>query len=170
MERTSFGNMGCSIARALERVGEWWTLLILRDAFHGVRRFDQFQSNLGISSNVLADRLAKLVDAGILEKNRSAADGRSFEYRLTGKGSDLYPVLVALAVWGDRWEGDPRGPRLRLVEGDSGRSVPPIALRAADGRILQPHQVVPVAGPGADADTRRLLAFGDGARGPARPD
>ncbi|MCP4328488.1 MAG: helix-turn-helix transcriptional regulator [Alphaproteobacteria bacterium] len=166
MERTSFATRECPIARALDLVGEWWTLLILRDAFHGIRRFDEFQRDLGIASNVLAERLAKLVRGGVFEKRRAAEDGRSFEYRLTEKGLDLYPVLVALAVWGDRWDGDPLGPRLRLVERDGGRPVPPIAVRDADGRAMRPHQVRVVAGPGAGPETLRLLGHGDG-DGPA---
>src|SRR5437588_10055882 len=102
--------MRCSVARTLGLVGEWWTLLVLRDSFRGVRRFDDFQRNLGIARNVLADRLATLVEAGILERRRYQERPERFEYRLTDKGRDLYPVIVTLMQWGDRWAADPSGP------------------------------------------------------------
>lgn len=103
MKKTSFADMNCSIAQALEIVGEWWTLLILRDVFLGVRRFDDFVERLGISRNVLADRLDKLVAAGVLDR-RPYDEGRGrYDYVLTDKGRDLWPVLTTLREWGDRW-------------------------------------------------------------------
>jgi DNA-binding HxlR family transcriptional regulator len=95
--------MDCSIARSLEIVGEWWSLLILREAFQRVRRFDDFQENLGIARNVLTTRLNKLVENGILEKRLYQSNPDRHEYRLTEKGLDLYPVLVTLMQWGDKW-------------------------------------------------------------------
>ena len=107
--------MECSVARTLDVVGEWWTLLVLRDAFSRVRRFEDFQKSLGIARNVLADRLQTLVDNGILERRPYQERPERHEYRLTQKGLDLYPVLVSLMRWGDRWAfgADPAPVRLR---------------------------------------------------------
>ena len=103
MRRASFDEMHCSIAQALEIVGEWWTLLIIRDAFLGVRRFDDFVERLGISRNVLSDRLGTLVDAGVLWR-RPYDDGRDrADYLLTDKGRALWPVITSLRQWGDEW-------------------------------------------------------------------
>src|SRR6478672_1167773 len=102
-ERTSYKDYACSIAQTLEIVGEWWTLLIVRDAFFGVRRFDDFVERLGISRNILTDRLDKLVDAGVLARRPyDEARGRN-DYVLTDKGRALWPVLTALRQWGDEW-------------------------------------------------------------------
>ncbi len=114
MKRSSVDHLNCSIARTLEIVGEWWTLLIIRDAFLGLRRFDDIQRDLGISRNILSDRLGTLVEHGIFERRRYQEHPERFEYRLTEKGIDLYPVVVTLLRWGDRWES-PDGPPLRLV-------------------------------------------------------
>ena len=102
MQRTSFSDMPCPIARSLEHVGEWWSLLILRDAFGGLTRFDEFQKNLGIAPNMLVRRLAALVDAGLLEKQRYSERPPRDEYRLTARGRDFKPVLVELAAFGRR--------------------------------------------------------------------
>jgi len=102
MRRTSFGNMQCPIARSLERVGEWWSILILRDAFHGLRRFDEFQENLGIAPNMLARRLKALVEAGLLERRRYNDRPPRNEYLLTQAGRDFRPVLWALLAWGNK--------------------------------------------------------------------
>lgn len=103
------GEPSCSIARTLEVIGDRWTMLILRDAFRGVRRFDAFQGDLGIARNLLTDRLTKLVEHGVLEKQLYQAHPPRYEYRLTRKGIDLSPALVALMRWGDKWlaEGEP---------------------------------------------------------------
>ena len=103
MKRTSFAGMHCSVGRTLEVVGEWWTLMVLRSSFRGVRRFDDIQRELGIARNVLADRLTTLVDERILERRRYQERPARYEYRLTEKGRDLYPVIVSLMAWGDRW-------------------------------------------------------------------
>src|SRR2546425_1135710 len=101
MRRKTFAHMNCSIARALEQIGEWWTFLILREAFMGTRRFDGFQHNLGIARNILSARLKKLVARGILRRSVAADDARRIDYRLTDKGRALFPVLMALGQWGD---------------------------------------------------------------------
>ena len=100
MRRKTFGNMQCPIARSLERVGEWWSILILRDAFHGLSRFDEFQENLGIAPNMLARRLKSLVEAGLLERRRYSERPPRHEYVLTQAGRDFRPVLWALLAWG----------------------------------------------------------------------
>lgn len=103
MRKASFADMHCSVAQSLEVVGEWWTLLILRDAFLGVRRFDEFVSRLGIARNVLTNRLETLVEAGVLERRPyDEARGR-YDYVLTDKGRALWPVMTALRQWGDEW-------------------------------------------------------------------
>src|SRR4051794_19483216 len=110
MLRSEYKGQHCAVAGALELIGERWTLLIVRDAFLGIRRFDDFQRNLGVARNVLQTRLERLVEAGILRRERYQERPDRFEYRLTSKGVDLWPVLVALMKWGDRHlfpEGSP---------------------------------------------------------------
>jgi DNA-binding HxlR family transcriptional regulator len=120
MERKSFSDMDCSIAQCLEAVGEWWSLLIVRDAFLGVRRFDDFQQHLGISRNVLRQRLTHLMAFGILEKVPYSTRPPRSEYQLTAKGMDLWPVLASLRRWGDR-HAAPDGPPLVFVHRACGR-------------------------------------------------
>jgi DNA-binding HxlR family transcriptional regulator len=107
--------MPCSIARTLEVVGEWWTMLVVREAFNGVRRFDEFQARLGIARNVLATRLQSLVDHEIVERRLYQERPERYEYRLTDKGRDLYPVLISMMRWGDKWEVGADGPPVRLT-------------------------------------------------------
>ncbi|HEX2311187.1 MAG TPA: helix-turn-helix domain-containing protein, partial [Vicinamibacterales bacterium] len=111
----TYDNQVCSVARALEAIGDRWTMLVIRDAFHGVHRFEDFQQRLGIARNVLSDRLNRLVDDGILAKRAYQERPERFEYRLTEKGRDLYPVVAALLAWGDRWTPSPEGPPVRLL-------------------------------------------------------
>lgn len=114
MQRKRFDDSSCPVARSLERVGEWWTILILRDAFFGLTRFDEFQKSLGIAPNMLARRLATLVEQGLLEKHQYQQKPPRFEYRLTARGRDFRPVLLALAEWGDKHfsqGGDPAQPQ-----------------------------------------------------------
>src|ERR1700758_2585129 len=101
MRHKNFGNLQCPIARSLERVGERWSILILRDAFHGLTRFDQFQKSLDIAPNILARRLKSLVERGLLEKRPYRERPKRFEYLLTAKARDFRPVLVSLIAWGN---------------------------------------------------------------------
>jgi DNA-binding HxlR family transcriptional regulator len=119
LPRTYDGQV-CSVARALERIGDRWTMLIIRDAFRGVRRFDDFQRELGVARNVLTDRLGRLVDDGILERRIYQERPERFEYRLTEKGIDLWPVLVSLMRWGDRYDPADGGPPTVVVHRDCG--------------------------------------------------
>jgi DNA-binding HxlR family transcriptional regulator len=125
----------CAIPAALEAVGERWSFLILRGAFNGLRHFEEFQSTLGIARNILSNRLARLVEHEILQREPDPADRRKVAYLLTQKGQALLPVLIALRQWGERWvSGTPGNPV--LVDRDTRRPVAPICVQAADGRPL----------------------------------
>ena len=125
----------CALPAALEAVGERWSFLILRGVFNGLHHFEEFQSTLGIARNILSNRLARLVENDILTREPDPADRRKVAYRLTPKGRELLPVLVALRQWGERWvSGVPSNPV--LVDRQSRRPVSPMAVRAADGRPL----------------------------------
>ncbi len=162
MPRSSLADIDCSIAQTLDVVTEWWTLLILRNAFHGMRTFDAFQEHLEISPSVLSARLKKLTDRGILEKRPSSTDGRSHEYRLTRRGLDLYPVLIALKDWGEKWVPNGRGRRMELIEKATGKPIRGAAVLSHDGRPLDPWDVQPTAGPGADDKIRGLMRKASG--------
>ncbi len=148
VERKSFGEMHCSVAQCLEIVGEWWTMLIVRDAFLGVRRFDQFRSRLGISSNILTERLRRLVDAGIFVRVGYTTRPPRFEYRLTDKGRDLWPVITTMRQWGDRYAA-PRGAPIEVVHTACGHATQAVLVCAACGGPLAARDVRAVAGPGA---------------------
>jgi len=145
MKLKTFDHFNCSLAQTLSVIGEHWTLLIIRDAFFGLRRFDEFHNSLGISRNVLSVRLKKLVTAGILEKT----DGPGHpEYRLTEKGLALQPALVAMTHWGDTYLPHPEGRRLTFVDRRDGKPIKPVGIYAADGRRLKPKEIKAKAGPG----------------------
>jgi len=155
MKRKTFGRMNCSIARALELVGEWWTMLILREAFLGTRRFQEFQRNLGIARNILSARLKKLVSRGILQRSAArGGGGRRLEYRLTEKGRAFFPVLMALMQWGDRFAARAGGPPVRVVDRASGEPIGELNVLSRDGRVLSAADVRMVPGPGAGPLTR----------------
>ncbi len=158
MQRKSFEAMNCSVAQCLEVVGEWWSMLIVRDAFLGVRRFDDLQSRLGISRNVLTTRLSSLVEAGVLEKVPYQERPLRHEYRLTDKGRDLWPVLTAMREWGDRWAA-PDGAPLELVHDACGEVLRLTHTCSACGEPVDRRSVHPRPGPGArpgDAVTEAL--------------
>ena len=157
MERKRFGRMVCPIARSLERVGEWWSILILRDALHGLTRFDQFQKSLGIAPNMLARRLNALVDAGLLERRRYSEHPPRDEYVLTARGRDFRPVLVALLAWGNRHFA-PEGASVLLVDAKTGAAVDPILVDSATGRPIKEPDFALAAGPAATEGVRRRYA------------
>jgi len=141
--------MNCSLAQTLNVIGERWTLLILRDAFFGAKRFGQFERSLGIAKNILTARINLLVDEGILEK-RDSPEGAHSEYVLTEKGWDLQPVLLAMTHWGDKHKPDARGKRLVFVERETGKPIRPMSAVSRDGRSLRPREIQAKAGPALD--------------------
>jgi DNA-binding HxlR family transcriptional regulator len=148
MRRISFADMTCSLARALEVVGEWWTLLVLRDLFVGLTRFEDICADLGVATNVLTDRLATLVDHGLVERRRYQDHPERFDYVLTEKGRDLFPAIAALVRWGDRWESGEAGAPMTLVHRDCGEATEALVVCSKCGRPLDAGNVVAVAGPG----------------------
>ncbi|MFK3819655.1 winged helix-turn-helix transcriptional regulator [Pseudomonas sp. NPDC089407] len=129
-------NAQCPVARALEVLGDRWALMILRDAFDGLRRFSEFQKNLGLAKNILASRLKLLVESGLLVM-QPASDGSAFkEYVLTEKGRSVFPVVVGLRQWGERFLFEAGEARSELVEGASGQGLETMQVRALDGRVL----------------------------------
>jgi DNA-binding HxlR family transcriptional regulator len=158
MQRTSFEDVNCSVAQCLEVVGEWWTPLIIRDAFLGVRRFDDFQARLGISRNILNHRLSHLVDHGVLERLPYQDNPPRSDYRLTDKGRDLWHVIAAMRQWGDRWAA-PDGPPLRIRHKSCGRLMHAVAVCSHCGEPLDARSVTAEPGRGAkegDFDRTRL--------------
>jgi DNA-binding HxlR family transcriptional regulator len=143
----SYDNLDCSVARSLEVIGERWTVLIIRDAFFGVRRFDDFQKDLGIARNVLQTRLTHLVEEGILVRVPYQERPMRHEYRLTEKGIDLWPVIVAMMGWGDRHAGSPAGPPTTLFHRECGGPVTDRGICADCGAVLTARDVRRVVRP-----------------------
>ncbi|MGH3978566.1 MAG: winged helix-turn-helix transcriptional regulator [Pseudonocardiaceae bacterium] len=137
----------CSIARALEVIGDRWTMLVIRDAFLGVRRFDDFQRSLGVARNVLTDRLNRLCDDGVLQRRRYQQRPARYEYELTQRGLDLWPVLVSLLTWGDRYLAEAGPPRL-ILHRDCGGPITERAACSTCGTLLDPGDVTTSPGPG----------------------
>ncbi len=152
MRRASFEDMSCSIARSLEIVGEWWTLLIIRDAFFGVTRFEDFQERLGVARNILTKRLDTLVETGVMERcvydeRRDRAD-----YVLTKMGRDLWPVLVTMRQWGDKWVTGRGKEPIELLHTSCGSRTTAHLVCDRCGRRLNAREVRAVAGPGHDTE------------------
>jgi DNA-binding HxlR family transcriptional regulator len=147
--RTWFTNENCSVARTLEIIGERWTLLVLREAFLGVRRFEGFQRNTGAARNILAARLKKLVERGVLERRRYEEHPPRFEYRLTQKGLDLYPILVSLMRWGDTYVADADGPAVVLEHKACGSDASPHLVCSECGGEVGARDVIAKPGRGA---------------------
>ena len=163
--------MPCPIARGLDRVGEWWSMLILRDAFAGLSRFDEFQRSLGIAPTMLARRLNALVESGMLERRRYNERPPRDEYVLTESGADFRPVLVALMAWGNRHFA-PEGASIEIVDSRTGVPADPVLVDRASGRPVAAPDFALAAGPAATEAVRRRLARGSGLLGgpPAPPD
>jgi DNA-binding HxlR family transcriptional regulator len=158
MKRKSFEAMQCPVARSLERVGEWWSMLILRDAFYGIRRFDDFIQSLGIAPNILSRRLADLVQAGLLERRPYSTRPRRYEYVLTEQGRDFRPVLLALMAWGNRHFA-PEGPSIVLTDTATGLPVELAQVDLNTGERIARSRHVVLAGPAADERTRASVEF-----------
>jgi DNA-binding HxlR family transcriptional regulator len=161
MRRSSFADMQCSVAQSLEIIGEWWTLLIIRDAFLGVTRFEDFQQRLGIARNILTARLDTLVEAGVMERHvYDEARDRS-DYRLTAMGRALWPVLTTLRQWGDKYlVGRGNEPVLLRHESCGHRTTAHLACDHC-GERLAPRDAKVYAGPGYPDDTPRPPALRD---------
>jgi DNA-binding HxlR family transcriptional regulator len=152
VERKSFADMDCSVAQCLEVIGEWWSMLIVRDAFMGVTRFEEFQRRLGISRNILHQRLNTLVDMGVLVKVPYSQHPPRHDYRLTDKGRDLWPVLTAMRQWGDR-HAAPSGPPIEIVHKSCGSRSEAVLVCGSCGESLGPRDVEAVPGSGRAQST-----------------
>jgi DNA-binding HxlR family transcriptional regulator len=148
----AFADLNCSIAKPLSVLGERWALLVIRDVSLGRCRFEEIQSSLGLASNVLSQRLATLIDEGILERRPYGARPDRFEYGLTEKGRELTPVLWALLRWGDKWTTGEAGPPLELVHADCGEVFHMLPTCSACGEELIPGRDHIRARPGPGAD------------------
>ncbi|WP_296448195.1 winged helix-turn-helix transcriptional regulator [Rhodoferax sp. UBA5149] len=135
MSRKRFSEMNCPVAQTLEQIGDWWTLLIIRDALNGVKTFTEFQERTGIAKNILTERLGTLVENGIMVREKTRPEVNRYHYRLTAKGEALLPILIAIIQWGDQWVYGGEGP-LRIVDAKSKETIRPLTIQAADGRPL----------------------------------
>jgi DNA-binding HxlR family transcriptional regulator len=153
MRRTRFDDWDCSVARSVDILGDWWTPMVIRSALLGARRFEQFTEALGIPRNVLTERLNRLVDEGIMEKVEYQERPVRHEYRLTEKGIGLYPVIVTMLEWGNRWlDWEDEGPPVHLVDRATGEPVEPVLVDARTGAPLDARS------------TRAAYVRGDGSR------
>lgn len=152
----------CSIAQSLEVIGERWSLLIVRDVLNGNRRFSEIQASLGVARNVLSARLQRLVAEGILERRAYQESPERFEYFLTEKGLDLWPALIALLNWGDRYSSGPEGPPKIIVHKVCGGRVSERGICEACGQVLNARDARQTPGPGSP-----LALAGDAEREPA---
>lgn len=144
--KKSFANMTCSIAQALDIIGEWWTILILRDLmiFGGRRRFEQLKEGLGISRNILTERLRKLTEENIVSKVPISDGARRMEYQLTDKGWDLMPVMLSLSQWYKQWRPDPENDNMAFIDKKYQQHIEKIEVLSKDGRKLKPTDILPV--------------------------
>ncbi|AFT69271.1 Putative transcriptional regulator family [Alloalcanivorax dieselolei B5] len=139
MTRKRFDDLDCSVACALDQVGDWWSLLVVKEAMLGTRRFVDFQQRLGIAKNILCNRLNRLVDNGVMSKVDAGEHGTRYEYRLTDKGRDLFTVITALRQWSERWNGNRDD--LRLVDRISGHPIRQLHVEGGDGQPLTVRDV-----------------------------
>src|SRR5215470_12856666 len=154
MQHKSFRAMSCPIARSLERVGEWWSMLIMRDALHGLTRFDEFQDSLGIAPNMLARRLKALVAAGLLERRAYSVRPLRHEYVPTARGREFRAVLIALLAFGNRHFA-PEGKSVTIVDAQTGAEADPIVVDRSTGRPIREPEFAWVSGPAAGERTRQ---------------
>lgn len=156
MLKRDYPALDCSVAKALEVIGERWSLLIVRSVMHGNRRFGEMQESLGIARNVLSARLQRLVDEEILERRAYQENPPRYEYFLTQKGLDLWPALIALLHWGDRYSPDPELPRRKIIHKECGGTVSERGICEACGKVLTARDAKQVPGPGAEAKADAL--------------
>jgi DNA-binding HxlR family transcriptional regulator len=148
MRRTRFEEWNCSIARATDVLGDWWTPLVIRQAFYGTRRFDDFIDHLGIGRNILAERLRRLTDEGIFDKIAYCERPARYEYRLTDKGRALFGVIAALHRWGNDWLATEDGPPVEMVDRRTGHVIKPVVVDEETGERLDPRQITVRRGTG----------------------
>ncbi|KQC98331.1 winged helix-turn-helix transcriptional regulator [Acinetobacter soli] len=148
MKWEEIGKQPCSIARTLSVIGDRWTLLILRNAFLGIRRFEEFQKSLGVTRHLLTERLINLVDAEILVKVPYTASNKRFEYKLTEKGLDLYPILMSMAQWGNTWMDQGHGAPIDYIHKECGHVFKPVLVCSHCKIPLRAKHVQPVPGKG----------------------
>ncbi len=154
MANQALRDIDCAVAQSLSVIGDWWSLLILRESFSGTKKFDDFLENLGISTSVLSSRLKALTNEGIFVKQPSPEDGRSFEYVRTPQGNELYPVIIALFQWGEKHYPGDGGERAILKDKETLKPIKGVYVLSQDGKTLQAKDVVTITGPGA-SDTLR---------------
>ena len=157
MEKTSFAEMRCSLARGLDMIGDWWSPLIVRDLYLDVRRFDELIEDLGISRNLLARRLKSLVSNGVVERVAYQERPRRYEYRLTEAGRDLVPAILALTAWGDRWARPKEGSPILFVHKTCGHRCRPQVSCSECGEPIDADAVQPRGGPGGAAKPGTML-------------
>jgi DNA-binding HxlR family transcriptional regulator len=157
MQRKNFSNMQCPVARSLERVGEWWSILILRDAVYGLKRFDEFQKSLEIAPNMLTRRLNALVKDGLLKRQRYSEKPPRYEYVLTDRGRDFRPVLLSLLAWGNKHFA-PEGASVLLADAETGAIAEPVIVDRVTGRPIPGPGFSLVPGPAAGERIRQRLA------------
>lgn len=157
MQRKNFSHMQCPVARSLERVGEWWSILILRDAVYGLKRFDEFQKSLDIAPNMLTRRLNALVKDGLLKRQRYSEKPPRYEYVLTERGRDFRPVLLALLAWGNKHFA-PEGASVLLADRDTGTVAEPVMVDRVSGRPMPGPGFCVIPGPAAGERMRQRLA------------
>jgi DNA-binding HxlR family transcriptional regulator len=163
--RSRIANKECSVARAMDAIGDRWSILLLREAYYGTKRFDEFQYYVGLASNILSARLKKLVDAGIMTRVPLPEHTGRYEYVLTEKGRDFFPTYLALKKWGDDWLAEPAAPQVVFNDRLSGRRIEYPELRNAEGKPLSLEDIEVVAGSGAIPFNRKRFSRGADADG-----
>ncbi len=146
--RKRFESIPCGVEQTLEQLGDWWTLLIVRDAFLGLSRFSEFQKSLGIAKNILSDRLQKLVEHGVFEKTRLPESGRRYAYPLMKKGRELWLILTAMRLWSDKWVFGPDAVPIVARERETGREVTALVAVDRNGDPIEPRRLEWATGPG----------------------
>src|SRR5215469_14086253 len=162
VKQSRLANKECSMARAMEVIGDRWTILILRESYYGVTRFDEFEYYVGVAPNILSNRLKKLVDAGMMKRVPLPEHAGRYDYVLTEKGRDFFPAYLALKKWGDDWLAEPEGPQVVFRDREAGRAIEYPELLSAGGKPLRLEDVEVVAGSGAVAFNRER--FGGASR------
>ena len=152
MKWQDVGDMPCSVARSMAILGDRWTMLILRNAFMAMRRFDDFQASLGMPRHILSTRLKKLVEAGVFVKVPYQEAPVRYEYRLTEKGKDMYPIIMALVAWGDKWLDEGKGAPLVFHHKRCGKAFTPVVCCSECGEPVVAREVMATAGPGLQAE------------------